>query len=49
MDEELRRAIIIDNYNNPFNKESVDDPSFISVHVKSPTCIDDLTMFIKSS
>ena len=47
MYEELRRAIIIDNYNNPFNKESVNDPNFIHVHVKSPTCIDDLTMFIK--
>jgi len=47
MDSNLRRAIIVDNYQNPVNKKSIDDNDFIKVSTKSESCIDDITLFVK--
>lgn len=47
MDDELRRAIIIDNYENPFNKKEINDDEYIKVRTKSDSCIDDVTMYVK--
>ena len=30
MDNDLRRTIIIDNFQNPTNKKTIEDPSFVS-------------------
>ena len=34
MDSNLKREIMIDNYQNPVNKKSVDDECFIKIHHK---------------
>lgn len=47
MDSNLRRAIIVDNYQNPVNKKNVDNDDFIKVSTKSESCIDDITLFVK--
>lgn len=47
MDSNLRRAIIVDNYQNPVNKKNVDNNEFIKVSTKSESCIDDITLFVK--
>ena len=47
MDSNLRRAIIIDNYQNPVNKKMIDGDNFIKVSTKSESCIDDITLFVK--
>lgn len=47
MDSNLRRAIIVDNYQNPVNKKVIDDNDFIKVSTKSESCIDDITLFVK--
>ena len=47
MDENLKRTILMDHYQNPRNKRTVNDPSYISIHKASDSCIDDITVFIK--
>lgn len=41
-DPEMLREIIIDNYQNPRNFEDVKDPKYITVHMDSTSCIDDI-------
>jgi len=47
MDENLKRDIIIDNYQNPMNKELVDDDSYLKVNQASESCIDNLDFMMK--
>lgn len=42
MDENLKRAILLDHYNNPHNKGLVDDDRYIEIHNVSDSCIDDI-------
>ena len=46
MDENLRRDIILDNYQNPKNKESVGDERYIQVNSNNESCIDNLDLFV---
>jgi len=41
-DPEMLREIIIDNYQNPRNFEDVKDPRYITIHMDSASCIDDI-------
>ncbi len=47
MDSNLRREIIIDNYQNPFNKELIGDESYIRVNVNNESCIDNIDLMVK--
>ena len=47
MDENLKREIILDNYQNPMNKELVDDDSYLKVNQASESCIDNLDFMMK--
>lgn len=47
MDSNLKRDIIIENYNNPYNKGLVIDDDYESVNVNNKSCIDNITMMIK--
>ncbi len=47
MDSNLRREIIIDNYQNPVNRKKIDDDSFIVASKISDSCIDNITLFVK--
>ena len=47
MDENLKRNIIIDNYQNPMNKELIDDDSYLKVNQASESCIDNLDFMMK--
>ena len=38
MDENLKREIILDNYQNPENKELIDDDSYLKVNQASESC-----------
>ena len=46
MDKELKREILLDHYNNPNNKQSVNDKKYRSVHNASESCIDDITVYM---
>ena len=47
MDNNLRREIIIDNYQNPTNRRKIDDNSFIKASTISDSCIDNITLYVK--
>lgn len=47
MDSNLRREIIIDNYQNPMNKKTIDDNSYYKASTRSDSCIDNISLFVK--
>lgn len=47
MDENLRRDIILDNFSNPQNKETVTDSNYIYVNSNNESCIDNIDLWIK--
>ena len=40
--EQLYRQVIMDNYKNPKNKGLIDDPTYTKIHLKNPSCGDDM-------
>ena len=47
MDKNLRREIIIDNYQNPYNKKEINDDSYIKINTNNESCIDNLDIYFK--
>ncbi|HOZ54355.1 MAG TPA: SUF system NifU family Fe-S cluster assembly protein [Bacilli bacterium] len=47
MDNNIRRDIIIDNYENPFNKGLIDDKNYKKTNMNNESCIDNLDFIIK--
>ena len=47
MDSELKRSIILDNFNNPNNKGLKNDPSYIKQDKNNSSCIDHFTIELK--
>lgn len=47
MDSNLRREIIVDNYQNPVNRKKIDDKSFVVASIVSDSCIDNITLYVK--
>lgn len=47
MDENLRKSIIIEHYENPVNKKLVDDDSYHKINMNSTSCIDNLDFMLK--
>ena len=46
MDNELKREIILENMEHPFNKEEVNDDSYIKINSNNPNCIDNINIYI---
>lgn len=47
MNQELKRSIILDHYQNPRNKELVDDDSYIFENMNNTSCIDEVNVQVK--
>lgn len=47
IDPAYLREIIMDNYQYPHNKELTEDPGYLSRHMASDSCIDDITVQAK--
>lgn len=47
MDNELKREIILEHFQNPINKEEVKDESYKVVNTRNQNCIDNLDIYIK--
>ena len=47
MDDNLRREVILDNYQEPFHKGLVEDQSYHRVNTRSDSCIDNLDFMMK--
>ena len=45
--QNLYRQVIMDHYKNPRNKGLISDATYHNVHLKNPTCGDDVTIQIK--
>ena len=46
MDPELKREIIMENYTNPFNRETVTDSRYIKVNSNNESCIDNINIYL---
>jgi len=47
MDENIRRTIILENYQNPKNRGLIDDKSYEIINTNSKSCIDQIDLQIK--
>ena len=47
MDSNLRREIILENYQEPMNRGLIDDDSYLKVNTNSESCIDNLDFIMK--
>lgn len=46
MDKNLRREIILDNYQNPYNKKEVgEEEKYIKINTNNESCIDNLDIY----
>ena len=47
MDSNIRREIILDNYQDPMNRGLVEDDTYLKVNTNSESCIDNLDYMMK--
>ncbi len=47
MDNNLKREIIIDNYENPFHKEEINNKEYIKANTHNESCIDNINLYVK--
>lgn len=47
MDQNLKRSIILEHYQNPKNKGLIDDDSYILVNTNNESCIDEVNLMVK--
>ena len=47
MDNETKRAIIMENYTHPLNRKTIDDASYVKVNTRNVSCIDNINLYIK--
>ena len=45
--EQLYRQVIMDNYKNPKNKGLILSPDYVNIHLKNPSCGDDMHVCCK--
>ena len=44
MDNNLKRSIILDHYQNPHNKGLIEDDTYIKTNMNNESCIDELNI-----
>lgn len=47
MDQNLKRSIILEHYQNPVNKGLIDDNTYILVNTNNESCIDEINLMVK--
>ena len=47
MNQELKRSIILEHYQNPKNKGLIDSEEYIKVNMNSDSCIDEVNLMFK--
>lgn len=47
MNNDLKRSIILENYQNPQNKGLIDDDTYLKVNMNNESCIDELNLMVK--
>ncbi len=46
IDDNIRRELIMEHYNNPINRDTINDDSYIKVNSSSEPCIDDIDLYV---
>ena len=46
MDENLRRDILMNHYQNPKNKETIQDDRYIKINSNNESCIDNIDIYV---
>jgi nitrogen fixation NifU-like protein len=46
LDPELKKALIMEHYQNPINRNTIEDKKYVKVNSNSETCIDDINLYI---
>ena len=47
MDRELKRSIILDNYQNPYHRLRHDEDDYLKLNSRNVSCIDNIDVYIK--
>ena len=47
MDQNLKRSIILEHYQNPKNRGLIDDETYIKVNMNNESCIDEINLMVK--
>jgi len=47
MDNNLKRTVILEHYQNPINKGLIDDDKYIKVNMNNESCIDEINLMVK--
>lgn len=47
MDQNMKRSIILEHYQNPKNKGLIDDKTYIKVNMNNDSCIDEVNLMVK--
>lgn len=46
LDPELKKALIMEHYQNPLNRNIIEDNNYVKVNSNSETCIDNIDLYI---
>ena len=47
MDNNLKREIIIDNYENPYHRMTINNDDYIKANTHNESCIDNIDLYVK--
>jgi len=47
MDDNLKRSIILEHYQNPQNRGLIDDDSYIKINMNNESCVDEVNLMVK--
>ena len=47
MDRELKRSIILDNYQNPYHRLRHDEDGYLKLNSRNVSCIDNIDVYLK--
>ena len=47
MDQETKRSIILEHYQNPKNKGLINDETYIKINMNNDSCIDEVNLMVK--
>jgi len=47
MDNNLKRSIILEHYQNPKNRGLIDDDSYIKINMNNESCVDEVILIVK--
>ena len=47
MDQNLKRSIMLEHYQNPKNKGLIKDETYLKINMNNESCIDEINLMVK--